>query len=133
MMCYYLNVHFQGQKVKYFSESFLQLEFANTSYLISSWNKNTINWLLWLKKKQYKQITITFKLYLKYQSRFWSFMTAVITVNYMSLSWAKYMQSTSYHSYFYRSSLILSSCLQRALSHGLFHSCFLTKILYKPF
>ena len=62
------------------------------------------------------------------------FITALISVCHLSLSWASQIQSTTYHPHptSWRSILILSTHLCLGLPSGLLHSGFPSKTLYTP-
>ena len=60
------------------------------------------------------------------------FITALISVRHLSLSWASLIQSIYPHPTSWRSILILSTHLRLGLPSGLFPSGFTTKNLYTP-
>ena len=93
-----------------------------TKYLLTPWCR------VLLEKLTSLQLVKKFPTF--YGTR--SFITALISIRHLSLSWASPIQSTYPHPTSWRSNLILPTHLRLGVPSGLFPSFFPTKTLYSP-
>ena len=96
--------------------------------------RNTVNYLLTPRSRGFLEKLTLFQLVEKFPAYYGTrrFITAYTRPRYLSLSWARSIESVPPHPSFWRFILILSSYLREGLPSGLFPSGFPIKTLYTP-